>query len=153
MNKRHTFFIVILIFTISCKKHDEKNKTESSIIDTKIETESNSKEILNTFYVAYLREFNNPNLKESEKNLDSLKNEYCKKGLLDSISNEFVNNELDYDPFINAQDVSEKMIESLSIENVSGQKNKFRVKFHDNNSEKETNIMVTIIDGKISALK
>ncbi|MDX6189718.1 DUF3828 domain-containing protein [Flavobacterium sp. Fl-318] len=153
MKRRHLFFIVIVLLIISCKKNDEKNKTELSSTDTKIADESNSKEILNAFYVAYLHEFTNSNLKESERKLDSLKNKYCKKTLLDSISNEFENNELDYDPFINAQDVSEKMIESLSIENVVGQKNKFQVKFHDDSSENKTNIMVTITDGKIAALK
>ncbi|MFH6944946.1 DUF3828 domain-containing protein [Flavobacterium sp. FlaQc-50] len=153
MKRRHLFFIVIVLLIVSCKKSDEKNKTELSSTDTKIADESNSKEILNAFYVAYLHEFTNSNLKESERKLDSLKNKYCKKTLLDSISNEFENNELDYDPFINAQDVSEKMIESLSIENVVGQKNKFHVKFHDNSSENKTNIMVTITDGKIAALK
>lgn len=121
MNYRKIFWIklLVILFLYSCKKEqivsNAELKTEKS---NTIKTDKQMEKMLMTFYTSYLQEFSNQNLKESERKLDSIKDRYCTKTLLDSISNEFENNELDYDPFIKAQDVSVNMIKSLSINKV-----------------------------------
>lgn len=90
-----------------------------------------------------------------KKRLDSLKEIYCTKSLIDSINVEFEDG-LDYDPFIDAQDADSKMLETLSISYLKNSKNKYIVKFKNNFLKTETKIYVKIIDEngqfKISSL-
>lgn len=160
MNYRVIFLIFSLAvsFLYSCKKEQLKPKvalqTEHSI---SIVTNQKIEKMLMAFYSSYLKEFVNENFQESEEKLDSIKAKYCTKSLLDSISNEFENNELDYDPFIKAQDVSSDMIATLTVNKVANSENKFNVQYFEKYSGHKTNIVVTVIDEngsfKISTLK
>lgn len=159
MNCKTIFISLFMIsFLNSCKKEELKTKvalkTENTI---SLEANQQIEKMLVTFYSSYLKEFSNENLHESERKLDSIKVKYCTKSLLDSISNEFENNGLDYDPFIKAQDVSSAMMESLIVKKISDSENKFKVQYFEKDSGNQTNIFVSVVNEngsfKISSLK
>ena len=160
MNYRAIFLICSLMvsFLYSCKKEQLKPKvalkTEHSI---NIGTNHKIEKMLIAFYSSYLKEFVNENLQESEGKLDSIKVKYCTKSLLDSISNEFENNELDHDPFIKAQDASSDMMATLTVKKIANSENKFNVQYFEKYAGHRTNIVVTVVDEngsfKISSLK
>ncbi|KDN55235.1 DUF3828 domain-containing protein [Flavobacterium seoulense] len=161
MNYRKIFCIklVVILLLCSCKKEQfESNPVlENEKSNITVATDKQVEKMVTTFYKSYLEEFSNQDLKESERKLDSIKEKYCTKTLLDSISNEFENNELDYDPFIKGQDVSKDVINSLSVSKVEGSENKFKVNYLDKFSDDKVVILVTVIDEngsfKISYLK
>ncbi|MBA0883369.1 DUF3828 domain-containing protein [Flavobacterium undicola] len=161
MNNKIFFCInlLVVLFLYSCKKEplEPKRALKTEESNNSIENGEQIEKILTAFYTSYLEQFSNQNLKESEKKLDSIKVKYCTKSLLDGISNEFENNELDYDPFIKAQDASSDMIETLTVNKIAGSENKFHVQYLDKYSGHKTDILVTVVDEngsfKISSLK
>ncbi|MGM8360736.1 DUF3828 domain-containing protein [Flavobacterium sp. ARAG 55.4] len=136
----------------------ESNK-QMSIESSKNEIDKDAaiQKMLKEFYSVYIKEFTNEKIAESERKLDSIEIKFCTKSLLDSISNEFEHNELDYNPFVKAQDASLDWIETLTVSRLSGSKNKFNVQYLDKYSGNATSIHVTVINEKgifkISSLK
>ena len=120
--------LLIIIFILSsCKKN---GNTE---VKPKMSVKYPEKEIENTvrmFYLAYITEsLSQKNLNEQNKKLDSITQLYCTQSLLDSINYEFKNNELDYDPFLDAQDVNPEMLKTLFIQKSKQVKNQYSVMF------------------------
>jgi hypothetical protein len=113
---------------ISCKENDKTDKLD--VNNQKVEfSESEIKKMIKEFYTAYITQSQDtisPN-KNIEK-LDSISQIYCTKTLLDSIKNEFENNELDYDPIINAQDSHPEMLKTMMI-NKNKKADKYNVMF------------------------
>lgn len=153
----NAFLFTICFSLFSCNgKQDSKIGLETNNKNNDVENDIKIERMLTNFYTAYIKEIASGDLK-FEKKLDSLKNLNCTKILLDSIANEFEENELDYDPFINAQDASMEMIKTLSIKKINNSKNKFNVQYLDEYSGRKTNMKITIVeengDFKISSLK
>jgi len=128
---KKTYFASILLLlqlVISCKENDKKDKLD--LDNQKVEfSESEIKKMIKEFYTAYITQSLDtisPN-KNIEK-LDSISQIYCTKSLLDSIKNEFENNELDYDPIINGQDTHPEMLKTMMI-NKNKKVNKYNVMF------------------------
>lgn len=120
--------LLLLQLVISCKENDKTDKLD--VNNQKVEfSESEIKKMIKEFYTAYITQSLDtiaPN-KNIEK-LDSISQIYCTKALLDSIKNEFENNELDYDPIINGQDSHPVMLKTMII-NKDKKVNKYIVLF------------------------
>ena len=115
---KKTYFASILLLlqlVISCKENDKTDKLD--VNNQKVEfSDTEIKQMIKEFYTAYITQSLDtiaPN-KNIEK-LDSISQIYCTKFLLDSIKNEFENNELDYDPIINGQDTHPEMLKTMMI--------------------------------------
>lgn len=128
---KKTYFASILLLlqlVISCKENNKTDKLD--VNNQKVEfSESEIKKMIKEFYTAYITQSLDtiaPN-KNIEK-LDSISQIYCTKALLDSIKNEFENNELDYDPIINGQDTHPEMLKTMMI-NKNKKVNSYKVKF------------------------
>ena len=129
MKKIYYGYILLLSqLVISCKENGKTDKLD--VYNQKVEfSESESKKMIKEFYTAYITQSLDtiaPN-KNIEK-LDSISQIYCTKALLDSIKNEFENNELDYDPIINGQDTHPEMLKTMMI-NKNIKANKYSVMF------------------------
>ncbi len=99
---------------------------------------------LTNFYTLYITESskNQPN----ERQLNLIKHKYCSDKLLRKLSLE----ELDYDPFLNAQDCDIEWLKTLTITKDNKSKNKYIVGFIDNFSNKKNTIklIISIISNK-----
>lgn len=136
--------LLLLQLVISCKENDKTDKFD--VNNQKVEfSESDIKKMIKEFYTAYITQSLDtisPN-KNIEK-LDSISQIYCTKSLLDSIKNEFENNELDYDPIINGQDTHPEMLKTMMI-NKNQKVNKYKVMFLSNtydSSFEEVNLSI-----------
>ena len=150
MKKSKVYLLSLLCFIIlsSCKTDVNGEYSETEI-----------ENMIRKFYIAYISEsISSIPASELQKKLDSITQIYCTKSLLDSIDNEFKNNELDYDPFLNAQDSSPEMLKTLSIHKRSQKENIYTVMYlSDKYDSTFTKIYLTIskIDGKykVSGIK
>jgi len=147
---RQWFLLLILIF-FSCNEKKENNVLKIKTQKTEF-PENEVKEIIKEFYISYISQsLDSISPKENEQKLDSIKQIFCTKSLLDSIENEFTNNELDYDPIINAQDCSSEMLKSLVIEKNPEKINSFIVMFLSykyDSSISKLNVTIDKIHGK-----
>jgi hypothetical protein len=76
---------------------------------------------LKGFYQSYIKE--SSKVPSDNAKLESLKAKHCTKQYLDKLADE----ELDADPFLNAQDVEEQWAENLEITADASNKNQFSV--------------------------
>ncbi len=122
-------------------------------------SETEIKDRIKNFYTSYIEiSSSSIPLSEMNKKLDSVTKIYCTKDLLDSISYKFENEELDYDPFINAQDSKMSMLKSLMIFKDKKNENLYTVIYTDDiNDSSTTEIVLTIVNEngnyKISSIK
>ena len=71
--------------------------------------------MLKNFYRAYMTSFAIDPPEVSDIKLDSIRKLYCTKQLTDSLAKAWANSDLDFDPFINAQDADTSNLKSLQI--------------------------------------
>ena len=94
-------------------------------------------EMLKEFYTRYITEISKTS--PSAKKLHSIRKQYCTAGLLSRMKEL----ELDYDPFINAQDTDDSWIKTLSVKRHPEKgKGLYIVSFSD--TESKTTITVTL---------
>ncbi|WP_431216259.1 DUF3828 domain-containing protein [Puia sp. P3] len=68
---------------------------------------------LKTFYTSYILAFND--LPHSAKKLDAIMKKYCDSQLLSKINKKSESGELDYDPFLKAQDVDTASLKTFTF--------------------------------------
>lgn len=97
-------------------------------------------EMLKEFYTKYITA--NAKTDVSTKKLNSIRKQYCTAGLLTRIQDP----ELEQDPFLNAQDVDEDWLKTLSV-NRDPQKAKgaYVVSFLDQESKTKTTIKLLVV--------
>jgi hypothetical protein len=97
--------------------------------------------VLKEFYRAYTTEIQHIDL--NSERLDSIEKKYCTQKLLDWWENE----ELNYDPFINAQDLNPELYKILNIYRDNSRENKFIVTYNyfENKPEYESKIELIVI--------
>lgn len=80
---------------------------------------------------------------------------YCDPKLIARNDAAFENEELDYDPFINAQDADESMRDSVLVKPVENSNNQYEVSFKSDYSDDMITVLVTVgvIDGKAKIVK
>src|SRR5258706_4807038 len=69
--------------------------------------------MLKTFYTNYILTWNN--VSSPEKKLDSILKQYCDPQLLSKIKHKTKTGELDYDPFLKAQDIDTASLRTSSF--------------------------------------
>jgi len=108
---------IIFIGTLSCKNTSgQDNYSEKQIVS-----------MLKGFYTAYITE--NSKIPENKVKLDSIKSIYCTEELLNYIKKKFQERVLDYDPFLNAQMIDTRMLETLMVQKDSLKNNVFYVSY------------------------
>jgi hypothetical protein len=101
--------------------------------------------MLRTFYTNYITEISETSdVKKEISYLDSLTHIYCTSSLLEKIKNE----ELDYDPFINAQDADIECLRTLTINKDAEVSNLYVVSYLETYSFQQINIKLLIVKQK-----
>ncbi|GAB1858707.1 hypothetical protein MHTCC0001_35470 [Flavobacteriaceae bacterium MHTCC 0001] len=131
---RQLITLLALIVFFSCKeKSTEKNdlQEESMVLDS-VKTEKlhdqqikqvsydKEKSFIKSFYKDYISEIEG--LEVDTSKIQSILDKYCSSKLIKAIKSA---KELDYDPFIDAQDVPPKFLKSIEIDKVDGKENRF----------------------------
>jgi hypothetical protein len=97
-------------------------------------------EMLKEFYTKYITEIskNSPNTKK----LNSIRKQYCTAGLLSRIKEL----ELDYDPFLNAQDTDDSWVKTLAVsKDPKKGKGIYVVSFSDSESKEKITITLSVV--------
>lgn len=135
--------LIFSIFILGCSSSvqtmdskEQSNKETSNFDDSK------GIEMLNAFYSEYLPLVEN-SINNSE--IESLQAHYCTKAFMQKLEKL----EIDYDPFINAQDASAESVGSLKIQRVSDREKTFSVSYIYPGNEVPNEIILTleIVDG------
>lgn len=99
--------------------------------------------VIKTFYTEYMTEVASSTIVDEE---NSIKKKYCTKDLLDKIKKQFSEGDLDYDPFLNAQDANVENIPSLTVLRDSQITDKYIVSYIDNYSKQRITINLLLND-------
>lgn len=118
------FFIWCLTVTVSCGS----DYSESEAI-----------KVIKEFYKLYLNELEEfpPNISK----MDSIKNIYCTSNFL--LDNK--RNDLDYDPFLNAQDSNVDWLKTLRVEKYSESEKTFKISYYDSYSNEDVTIILGVL--------
>jgi hypothetical protein len=106
-------------------------------------SEKTAETLLKNFYTEYMTLIASNTL--DSKKEEFIKQKYCTKELLNKINKQFEEEELDYDPFLKAQDANLENLSSLKIENVN-KDNQYKVRYIDNYSLKKIEINIQMND-------
>jgi len=117
--------------------------TGSSVYSQKISEEKQVIALLKEFYTIYMTTVANDQPLQSEKKIDSLKKKYCTKRLLLRLPT--LANQIDADPFLNAQDSSIDCLKTLSVRKNPKAFNQFIVTYFDIYSQSKFIIYLTIV--------
>lgn len=101
--------------------------------------------MLKSFYTSYITEVAESG---NDKTLETVKSKYCSDNLLRKIKTQIENEELDYDPFINAQDSDKAWLKTLSITKDPHKLNIFVVSYTDNYTGKPVTVKLSVIKFK-----
>jgi len=118
----------------------------SEIFAQEKSTESAIPKMLITFYSTYIKAFSEMEPNKSETVCDSIRNLYCSKNLLAEIKI----HELDYDPFLNAQDADIEWLKTLKITKDPKRNWLYTVSYLDNYSKETVYIKLKIVKLKES---
>lgn len=121
-----TAILFLLIFCFQVKSQTNKY-SEKEIIT-----------MIKSFYTAYITETSK--MPPDFNKIEVIKKEYCTLSLLNKIEMQ----ELDYDPFLKAQDCDAETLKTLSIKKDIKQKNLFYVSYNDNYTKTEITIKLII---------
>ena len=126
--KRHKllFFVALLIFTFNGLFAQDSSDQEKI-------------EMLKNFYKEYTAELESIDV--NWEKVDSIEKRYCTERLLNWRKSE----ELDYDPFINAQDLNPGLYEILNIRRDNSRQNKFVVTYNYFEIEPENESKIELI--------
>jgi len=94
---------------------------------------------INSFYIAYITE--NAKMPVNEAKVDSIKNKYCTAQLVDTLNNK----ELEYDPFLDAQDCEASWLNSLLVEKDPNLNYVFKVSYLDSYNNTRTVIKLAVV--------
>ncbi len=131
-----TFFTVILLFinNYSCIQA-QSNGTDEQIL-----------KMLNNFYTDYITQMAKDGSPDMTK-IDSIQRKYCTTSLLNKISKGLSEEELDFDPFLKAQDSNLECLKTLSISKDSSN-NLYKVSYLDSYSKAKITIRLIVIKEK-----
>ncbi|GAA3922825.1 hypothetical protein GCM10022209_15100 [Chitinophaga oryziterrae] len=102
--------------------------------------------MLKQFYTSYITQV--ASSEGTEKKLDIIKKRYCTAKLLNKIDKE----ELDSDPFIDAQDADIDWVRTLFVGKDAQKHDVYIVSYMDNYNKKRTVIKLQVINAKITAI-
>ncbi|GAA3919512.1 hypothetical protein GCM10022209_10450 [Chitinophaga oryziterrae] len=102
--------------------------------------------MLKQFYTSYITQV--ASSEGTEKKLDIIKKRYCTAKLLNKLDKE----ELDSDPFIDAQDADIDWVRTLFVGKDAPKHDVYIVSYMDNYNKKRTVIKLQVINAKITAI-
>ena len=97
-------------------------------------------QFINTFYIEYI---SRPDVPDQKKRMEILR-KYCASNLIDKITLMWKNRELDYDPFIFAQDIWTGVLKYLKVEKYGTQKNVYEVSYHYLNQDDNDRVRIRL---------
>jgi hypothetical protein len=125
------FFIAVFIANSKCQSQSKAN-------DEQVVT------MLKEFYTSYITVISES--KDSmEFKLDSIKLKYCTLKLIKQIADD---EELDYDPFLNAQDAHLECLQTLTILKDPNSPNFYCISYVDNYSKRQITIKLGVVKQK-----
>lgn len=184
MRNKNTLIIIIAIACIagSCKQKAKETSVPQTVsisipapaqngsIDSNDTTSSSQQaqlrgmEMLREFYTLYITE--NDKMKRDDLRIATLKEKYVTPKLIAKIDSAMLYYNLDYDPFVNAQDYDTAWIKTLEIAPVPERTNTFDICYTYNKNSKSCTTVVLVesegkymidnfdgLDDKISVLK
>lgn len=184
MKNKNTLFIIIVIACIagSCKQKTKETSApqtdsisvpapaQNGSIDSNDTTSSSQQaqlrgmEMLREFYTLYITE--NDKKKRDDLRIATIKEKYVTPKLIAKIDSAMLYYNLDYDPFVNAQDYDTAWIKTLEIAPVPERTNTFDICYTYNRNSKSCTTVVLVesegkymidnfdgLDDKISVLK
>lgn len=126
----------MLFSTFSCKSNQPQNNfSDEQILG-----------MLKSFYTSYIIE--DSKMPTNYEKLDSIKSKYCTANLLNKIENQFKKQELDYDPFLNAQDCDIEWLKTLTIRKDTKKSNLYYVSYADNYNNTKITIRLIVVKEK-----
>jgi hypothetical protein len=128
-------WFVLAIVVLSCGQN-ARSKTSIAQVDNR---EEKASQTLKEFYTVYISACDNL---ESPKAMDSIRNKYLTKALLNKLEDP----ELDYDPILQAQDCDKETIQTLEIEPEAGQRNVYNVCYTWPYANQKTCIKLLLIE-------
>jgi hypothetical protein len=121
MKKKSLFILWASIFLFSIHAFTQNQENTSDI---------QASNMVKNFYSGYLKAFNSSlDTHIMVKELDFLKKKYCTKDLIVKIDKQLKNDEIDYDPFIKAQDANIGDEKTLTIKKDEKKTNVFIVSY------------------------
>lgn len=117
---------VVLVISLSCKGNQPQDKSSDEQVLS----------VLKSFYTSYIAE--NVKMPPNGPKIISIKEKYCTTSLLDKINSQ----ELDYDPFLKAQDCNAEWLNTLTIKADSTKKGLYNVSYIDNNTQVTVKLVV-----------
>lgn len=184
MKNKNTLFIILVIACIagSCKQKAKETSVpqtdsisipapaQNGSIDSNDTTSSSQQaqlsgmKMLREFYTLYITE--NDKMKRDDLRIATIKEKYVTQKLIAKIDSAMLYYNLDYDPFVNAQDYDTAWIKTLEIAPVPERTNTFDICYTYNRNSKSCTTVVLVesegkymidnfdgLDDKISALK
>jgi len=136
--------LLLLLLTQSCFQKTENAIISKKDINSKEQIQENDSLIINTikeFYISYILE--NSKNQFNSNTIYELKHKYVSKDLLQNISKQMKNGNLDWDPFVNAQDFFDGWIKTLQVKKDESVKNKYIVSYY--NGKENEKIYLRII--------
>jgi hypothetical protein len=125
--------IILIPITNYCCGQAKNNSSDKQVIV-----------MLKGFYTSYINVFSTISPAQIQK-LNSIKAKYCTASLLAKIENQLKSGELDYDPFLKAQDVDTGWLKTLSFEKDSKKADFYIVSYVDNSSNTKVAIHLTVV--------
>ncbi len=137
---KNAIIILFSILVFSCiQKNKEPIISQLDLKDSKVLNHSENNEI-----ITFLKEFYHLYISENAKNnvdrkyILQLKEKYVSKELLEKLGNE----NLDYDPFVNAQDYNIDWLQNIQITQVDNKDSTYLISILDNQVKKEIYVAV-----------
>lgn len=127
------FFTAVMFFFYSCCNFAQNDLSEDQQI----------KDMLKEFYTSYMTQIDKGPIDPKKEN--SIREKYCTVKLLKEIEND---EELDYDPWLNAQDAGVKSLNTLTIKNNIEISNGYVVTYEDTYAKKKISIKLTVVKEK-----
>ena len=117
------FALTVIVYSIGCQTKNEEEKKLS---------------MLRTFYTNYITAISEGPIESS----DSIRNSFCTQSLITQINKD---DNLDYDPLINAQDADKRSLKTLKIRRDSLLKDWYIVKYSENHSQQTVKIKLMVV--------
>ncbi|RFS18956.1 DUF3828 domain-containing protein [Chitinophaga silvatica] len=131
MRAKNTLLIIFSFIVYSCQHSTTPKQNEEN---------DPAQQTLKQFYTGYLT----ADGVEDESKSDSLKTKYCTKQLLKKIKHKMKTEELDYDPLLNAQDVSREWLQTMTFTKVPQSSDTYEVSYLDPYDKKKITIKLHV---------
>lgn len=141
--RNRILIILICLLSLSCNNKQKSQDSIASVTETQIDNNT-PKEIITDFYRQYIALQDSPPSAENRTSIGSILKKYLTKELISQIEKA----SLDYDPLINAQDVSLSWLKTLKVKEIDSFRKEYSVCYLNayNNSIKCINLKVNKVD-------